>query len=345
MTSGKYMLIRLGLEALAMSGLPFLTRALSRCKGTILTLHRVVPERPADFSPNAILQITPAFLEQAIVRVRALGFDIVSMDEAMERLGSTKRTKRFVVFSFDDAYRDNLTHALPILRKHNCPFTLYVPTAFVDGVGVVWWQALEDIIAQTDALALPNKKDISYLDTKSPAQKEQAFTQLYSKMRALPEVERLTFIGELAWRAGLDLGAHCRDLIMNWAELKTFVDEPLCTIGAHTVSHPELSLLEPDKMKAEMEQSISILQAQTGIIPRHFSYPIGSRVAAGPREYTAAKDIGFRTGVTTIPGGLYARHFGQSHALPRVSLNGNFQSRRFIDVFLTGAFFTSIAPR
>ena len=52
-----------------------------------------------------------------------------------------------MVFTFDDAYRDNLRYALPILRHHECPFTLYVPTALVDGVGEVWWQALEDIVA------------------------------------------------------------------------------------------------------------------------------------------------------------------------------------------------------
>ncbi|MEK7247760.1 MAG: glycoside hydrolase family 38 C-terminal domain-containing protein, partial [Chloroflexota bacterium] len=40
--------------------------------------------------------------------------------------------KRFAVFTFDDAYRDNLKYALPVLRRHQCPFTLYVPTALVD---------------------------------------------------------------------------------------------------------------------------------------------------------------------------------------------------------------------
>src|SRR6185312_3509232 len=106
----------------------------------------------------------PGFLDAAIVRVRQLGFDIVSLDEALERIGAKTPGKPFVVFTFDDGYRDNLRYALPILRHHGCPFTLYVPTALVDGVGEVWWQALEDIIASEDALAVQHEEEAEYLE-------------------------------------------------------------------------------------------------------------------------------------------------------------------------------------
>lgn len=139
----KYMAIGAMFEALWLSRLPSLIRALSASRGVIFTLHRVLPDDPADFAPNAILQIRPDFLEYCIERVRALGLDIVSLDEAVTRLATPAPARRkFVVFTFDDAYRDNLQYALPILQRQQCPFTLYVPTALVDGVGEVWWQAI-----------------------------------------------------------------------------------------------------------------------------------------------------------------------------------------------------------
>ncbi|MCS6762299.1 MAG: hypothetical protein MO846_10235 [Candidatus Devosia symbiotica] len=58
----------------------------------------------ADFSPNAILQIEPAFLEYFIERVRDLGIDIVSLDEALERLATPKKGQSFIILTFDDAY-------------------------------------------------------------------------------------------------------------------------------------------------------------------------------------------------------------------------------------------------
>ena len=342
MKSLRYALIRATFETMAISGLPQLIRRFSKARGLIFTLHRVVPEPPADFSPNAILQVTPKFLDGAITRIRALGFDIVSLDEGLRRMAADTPEKPFVVLTFDDAYRDNLVHALPILRKHKAPFTLYVPTAFVDGVGEVWWQALEDIIAMSKALAVRDRGETEYLQCRTTAEKHAVFDRLYCHMRELDEDARVAFIHELAAGAGLDLARHCRALIMDWSELQTFADEPLCTIGAHTVHHYELSKLTPQRLRSEILESVRTLEIQLGTRPRHLSYPIGSRVAAGPREYHTSEELGLASAVTTLPGGLYARHAGTLHALPRVSLNGNFQALRYMPVFTTGALFSLI---
>jgi len=86
-----------------------------------------------------------------------------------------------------------------------------------------------------------------------------------------------------------------------------------------------------------MDQSARVLEAQLGKRPAHLSYPIGRGASAGPREYQIAQDLGFRSAVTTIPGGLYASTRETLTALPRVSLNGLFQARRYMDVFATPA--------
>ncbi|WDR03034.1 polysaccharide deacetylase family protein [Devosia algicola] len=136
------------------------------------------------------------------------------------------------------------------------------------------------------------------------------------------------------------LDQHCRDLIMDWRELEIFANEPLCTIGAHTVHHYELAKLPLDQARAEITQSMEIIEAKFGQTPTHFSYPIGAPQSAGEREFELARDIGLKSAVTTRPGGLYAGQADKFHALPRVSLNGLFQSRRYIDVFATGALFS-----
>ncbi len=340
MSGLKYTAIRGMFEALWASQLPRLIRPLSRCRGVIFTLHRVLPEDPADFSPNAILQVKPDFLDFTIRRVRELGLDIVDLGEALRRIESDAPERRFVVFTFDDAYRDNLRYALPVLRRNQCPFTLYVPTALVDGVGEVWWQALEDIIATRKAIAVTYAGDTDYIPCATLSEKNAAFAGVYARMRAMPEAERVDLIRALAAQYGFDLEAHCRELIMGWSELKLFAAEQLCTLGAHTVHHYELAKLAPADARSEIEQSLRVMKAQFGTTPLHLSYPIGSAAACGPREFEMAKELGLRSAVTTRPGGLYAKHRGSLHSLPRVSLNGNFQSRRYIDVFATGAVFS-----
>ena len=339
MPGPRYTAIRLALEALWLSQIPRLVRRFSSCRGVIFTLHRVVPEDAADFSPNAILQVRPEFLEAAIRRVRELGMETVSMDEAVRRIESDAPAKPFVVFTFDDAYRDNLRHALPVLRRTRCPFTLYVPTALVDGVGEVWWLALEQIVAQQDALAVTYAGETDYVPAGTLAQKNAAFEDIYMRMRAMPEADRVGLLRALAGQYGLDLSAHCRELIMDWAELRTFAEEPLCTLGAHTVNHFELSKLSEEDVRNEISQSLSVMRAQFGETPVHFSYPIGSRAACGPREFAIVRELGLRTGVTTRPGGIYPEHRAELASLPRVSLNGLFQSRRYVDVLATGGMF------
>lgn len=336
----KYHAIRAMFEALWLAQIPRLSRALSCSRGVIFTLHRVLPDSPPAFSPNAILQVQPDFLDYVIARVRALGLDIVSLDEALERLAAPTAGRQFVVLTFDDAYRDNLDHALPILRRHEAPFTLYVPTAFADGVGELWWQALEDIIARQEAIAVTLKGKTDYLDTRNTNEKQAAFERLYWLMRKMPEAERLVFMRGFARSYGYDMDRQCRDLIMDWQQLRVFADEPLCTLGAHTVHHYELAKLPLEQARSEMAQSADIMMAQFGRRPEHFSYPLGGPLSAGQREFDLARELGFRSAVTTRPGGLYPEHAQNPHALPRVSLNGYFQSRRYVDVFASGGLFS-----
>ena len=69
----------------------------------------------------------------------------------------------------------------------------------------------------------------------------------------------------------------------------------------------------------------------------HLAYPYGDRSAAGPREFALARAAGFKTAVTTRPGMLFRENADHLTALPRVSLNGNYQDERILPVLTSGA--------
>jgi peptidoglycan/xylan/chitin deacetylase (PgdA/CDA1 family) len=63
---------------------------------------------------------------------------------------------------------------------------------------------------------------------------------------------------------------------INGEALKALDADPLCTIGAHTVSHPRLDTLSPEEQQKEIEQSLQELESLLGHPIRHFSYPHGA---------------------------------------------------------------------
>lgn len=345
MSKRKYAIIRAAFETFSLLKIPGIIRRFSECRGVIFTLHRVLPEPPAEFAPNAILQITPEFLESVIVTARKRGFDIVTMDEALMRIKADKPAKPFVVLTFDDAYRDNIEHALPVLEAHEAPFLLYVPTAFVEGRGEIWWQALEDIVRDNEILLVEDDEIGCEMAISELAEKQKAYDKLYWHMRRIPEAKRVDLIRKLARKHGYDLTAQCHRLIMDWDELYRLSANPLCSVGAHTIHHYELAKLPKEQARREIKDSAETLRDRLGILPRHFSYPIGAPSSAGQREFDLAKELGFASAVTTRPGGLYAEHAKTLTALPRISLNGLYQGPRYADVYLTGEIFTRFGAR
>jgi peptidoglycan/xylan/chitin deacetylase (PgdA/CDA1 family) len=124
---------------------------------------------------------------------------------------------------------------------------------------------------------------------------------------------------------------------MGWEELRQLAADPLVTIGAHTVNHVMLRKTSDEEAKSEMKMSAAVIETALGLRPRHLSYPIGDPGSAGPREFRLAAELGFATAVTTRPGMLFPEHRDHLTALPRISLNGEYQRLRYVRVLLSGA--------
>jgi peptidoglycan/xylan/chitin deacetylase (PgdA/CDA1 family) len=334
----KKLVLRGGLEALYFSGAHRMLRPLLGGVGAILTLHHVRPPRPDAFQPNRLLEVTPQFLEDVIRELRRSNTDIVTLDEMHRRLKEQDFRRRFVCLTFDDGYRDNAQYALPILRKYEAPFAIYVPTSFPDRAGELWWLTLEAAIARVSRLALVMDGEDRRYDCHSTEAKYELFDHIYWWLRSLDSEDELReAVRDIGARYGVDSQAICNDLCMTWAEIAEIARDALATIGAHTVNHVMLKKTTDEAVRSEMQLSASTIEAALGERPAHFSYPVGDRTSAGPREFRIAAAVGFKTAVTTRPGVLFPEHAGHLTALPRISLNGEYQQPRYAKVLLSGA--------
>jgi peptidoglycan/xylan/chitin deacetylase (PgdA/CDA1 family) len=329
--------IRAGLEALYLTGAHRLLRPIFAGIGGIFMLHHVRPRRDDEFQPNSHLEIAPEFLRAMLAHLRACDIDIVSMDEMHRRLVERDTSRRFACFTFDDGYRDNRDFALPVMREFDAPFAVYVASDFAQGTGRLWWIALEQVVARAESIEAEIGGVGFRLDAGSTEAKEAAFKRLHDWIRALPgEHDIRGEISALCARHGVDEDAICRELCLSWEDLKPFADDPLVTIGAHTITHCSLAKQPEAVAIDEMTTSRARIEAALERPITDLAYPYGDRIAAGPREFALAQRCGFKTAVTTRPGMIFPGSADYLTALPRVSLNGNYQDQRILPVLTSG---------
>jgi len=334
----RHTVIRAGLEALYFTGAHHVLRPILAGVGTIFMLHHVRPARDAAFQPNRHLEVTPEFLRTTLAHLRSQAIDVVTIDELHRRLSERDFSRRFACITLDDGYRDNRDFALPVLEEFDAPFTVYAASDFAQGSGRLWWISLERLITRADRIEAEIGGTALRLDAATPAAKQAAFDALHDLLRALPDGPDLgREMAALCARHGIDETAVSRELCLNWDELRQFAGHRLVTIGAHSITHCQLARQSEAVAAQEMAVSRARIEAELQKPALHFAYPYGDRRAAGPREFALARAAGFNTAVTTRPGMIFPEIAEHLTALPRISLNGNYQDRRILPVLTSGA--------
>lgn len=106
-----------------------------------------------------------------------------------------------------------------------------------------------------------------------------------------------------------------QQLGLSLEELRALDREPLCTIGAHTLSHPRLDTLTVIEQQKEIVESKVILEQWFGHPIQHFSYPHG---AYNDDTLSIVKSAGFRSALCAW-GGTVRRGYNP-HLLNRIEL-------------------------
>jgi peptidoglycan/xylan/chitin deacetylase (PgdA/CDA1 family) len=330
-------LARARLQLAYFSGYAMIAPRSSGGAGAILRFERVRPRRGGSFQPRKSHEITPEFLDRAIAALKRWKFDIVSMDEVCQRAVTLASPRRFVSLTFDGAYKDVVTSAHPVLSRHRVPFTVYVPTAFPDGVGEAWWLALEEIIARNQPrLSLVIDRKEMHFNIANTADKYQAYGFLESWLRSLPPPELSSAINDLCHRYSIDLAALTREAFMDWSDLASVAADPRATIGTATVNYPVLANMKSAAALREMTMGTAVANTAFHRDVRHFAFPFGDSASFRRSDVAVAVEAGFASAVSTIPGVVREAGRTNLHALPRIAWDGRLRSLRAMRAMLSG---------
>jgi peptidoglycan/xylan/chitin deacetylase (PgdA/CDA1 family) len=291
--------------------------------GHILMFHRVVP--PEETSPYgmAAFETTPQVLEKSVMYFLRRGYKVVSLDEMCDFLSRDVVAERFIVLTFDDGYKDTLTHAYPILKAYNAPFTINITWNYVERAIIKWDYLAEEIIAEHDTIVIGAGGERIELDCSTPDRKMESYGTLMEILYEMSDAGSVEEMKAFFNSYRRDIYAKTNELMLDWPQVEELARDPLVTIGAHSMNHFILSRLSDDQARDEIRLSKTRLEERLGEKVSHFAYPYGRAHEAGTREFEIVRQCGFRTGTTGEKGNIFKQHSHRLQSLPRFCLGSN----------------------
>jgi len=231
---------------------------------------------------------------------------VLGLDEAVELLYSDAAMPPMpTVITFDDGFIEQFEVAFPVLRSLGLPATFFVVGSCSNDSGVVRWldafYALLDSCDGSEWSWQPAAIEHERLefDTRS----WRGVDAVKRVLRNAPEDVRHALIEELGeiLRTKLDMRSLSSKLYMSSGHLRALAEAGM-TIGAHSMSHADLSVLSTEEVRAELAESRDFVRSLTARDRISFAYPFG-----GPESYTPAvvesvRRAGFLCACTAIPG-------------------------------------------
>lgn len=285
-------------ELLRLSGTLAAARALDKSRHSILRVvgyHRIVDRAQlVDGNPALVSATTDNFARQ--MHYLTHHYSPISAELAIAAINGRKvLPPRAVLVTFDDGYRDFLTHAWPILRRYDVPAVLFVPTAFPASGEAFWWDLLYDMVAQgkKTEITLPG---LGRIALRTPSQRRRSFLHLATYLRRLPPAK----IREMMPHLCRELGVKPRSdpVVMTWKELRRLSREGLA-VASHTRDHPALPALTAEEIRDECARAHRELARELGDFSPMFSYPFG---LIDRRAWPYLREIGVVAAFTSDPG-------------------------------------------
>ena len=333
----KSKLIKAAIQVLHMGGLCRYFGGISGGLGLVFTLHRVRDASDEPFQPNAHLEVTPAFLDRVITRIRKNGLDIVPLDDLIDHLKSGRTDRRVAALTLDDGYLDNFEQAYPVFKKHDAPFTIFTMSGFIDREIAPWWIVLEDLVRTNDTLTIDHPSLTRSFGCSTTQEKYSTYQTLTQHLTTdISETHQREIIAALVEDHAYDAKELCESIAMNWDQIRQLTQAPLSTIGGHTHAHHALARLNETDAKQEIERGLDRIDQETGRRPQHFAFPYGYPSAVSEDAARIIEQAGLISAYTTRPGMLNAKQGKWPYLVPRISLNGYQQTLKMVDLFSSG---------
>jgi peptidoglycan/xylan/chitin deacetylase (PgdA/CDA1 family) len=268
-------------------------RLANRSKALVLMYHRFSEsETEAGF-----LTTRRSFQEQ--LDYLTTHYKIVPLSELIAYWVSGARIPPgLAAITIDDGYVDAYELAFPILRERKLPATVFVVTDFVDRKCWLWTDKLRYATARAEPGVIKATVNLGALgiELNGRASRLRVAQLINSQLKLMQDDAKEKAIIQLASRLGVDLPdlAPPEFSSLTWEQARE-MDSAGIEIGSHTVTHPILTKIGNERLRYELCESRSRLEAMLGHKVELLGYPNGDYDVTVQRETARA---GYRCAVT-----------------------------------------------
>jgi peptidoglycan/xylan/chitin deacetylase (PgdA/CDA1 family) len=270
----------------------------------VANYHGVVPSdhTDADIFLDGNL-VHPEVLRQQLQFLKA-HYHVIHPEEFRASIDQGKALPpRSVLVTCDDGLLNVLTDMLPVLQSVGVTCLFFVTGASCGkSPGMLWYEELYRLMHIKPLGELESQLP---LEENSKSQAAETFQSLW--WNTVRRASRLDATARARW---MDLVRSHRDpsrvfqserrwQLLGIAELKHLAQAGM-SIGAHTLTHPILSLCSEDEARREIQESKHAIEEALGRNVWAFAYPFGNPATMGDREVRLAREAGFSCGFLNV---------------------------------------------
>jgi peptidoglycan/xylan/chitin deacetylase (PgdA/CDA1 family) len=289
--------------------------------GIILAYHRVAN---LEGDPQSLCVAPRHFAEHLDIIQK--NFHVLSLQDLVKRLSARESLSGTVAITFDDGYADNLHGAKPLLDRFGVPATVFVTSSYVTSATEFWWDELERLLlqvgtlsptlhlhvsghdyfwdlgddAQYESTAFERNRAWSVKDRSTPTRRHDLYRSLHMILYGLNSPQREDVLDKLRAWAVKDCIGRPTHLPLTQEETVALARDDLVEIGAHTATHPVLSMLPIAEQRIEIQRSKERLEQILERPIRSFAYPYGSLSDYKGETVRAVQEMGFECACSTF---------------------------------------------
>lgn len=273
-------------------------------KVVVLTYHGIVPKIPNkkfDFEYRNFVT-TSQFRRQ--IKHMLKSFDPLSPYEILKKKNNTR--PGFLI-TFDDGFKNNLTYAAPILHEFGLTGCFFITTGLIEQTEMIWSEKITYWLAHTPKEEVVIKEiSPKPIPLTKIAHRDHASQILRSYLKHLPISRRNEILGLLEEQIGLKPQFGNEEIatrygMLSWRDIRKFSDYNQ-VVGSHSHNHPILTSLSPKESWNELAKSKSLIELNTDLECRLFSYPNGTEEDFSEVHIRQLKELGYKFAFTQIPG-------------------------------------------